>query len=271
MNALTRNNVTISGVGEPTFLFSHGFGCDQNMWRFVAPALSSAASCVLFDHVGAGESDTATYSSAKYGSLEGYAQDVIEICDELRLRDVVFVGHSVSATIGVLAAVRRPDLFGALVLLCPSPRYANAEAYQGGFEEADLDELLDLMAQNQIDFSAVLSPVVMGAEQAPELEAEWRQNVCRTDPAISTEFARVTFKSDHRAAYGLVTTPTLLIECSDDALAPPAVGQWVHGSIGGSTRRILQASGHSPHLTRPAEVIAAIQGYMADHIRRRAA
>ncbi|MCR5875463.1 alpha/beta hydrolase [Phenylobacterium sp. J426] len=268
MNAAQRNNATIRGEGGPTLLLSHGFGCDQNMWRFVAPQLSAGATCVMFDHVGSGGSNASGYDPQRYGSLDAYADDAIQLCDDLGLKDVIFVGHSVSASIGVLAAVKRPELFGGLVLICASPRYSDTEDYVGGFAEADLDELLELMAKNQIDFSQVLSPIVFGADQAPQLEEEWRRNVCQADPAIAADFARATFKSDHRAAYRQVRVPTLLIECSDDALAPPQVGRWVNAAIEGSTRQVLQASGHSPHLTHPDQVISRIGAFLADQTRR---
>lgn len=271
MNAVQRHNATIIGQGGPTLLFSHGFGCDQNMWRFVAPQLSASATCVVFDHVGSGRSDATGYDPQRYASLEAYADDAIELCDDLGVKDVVFIGHSVSATIGVLAAVKQPELFSRLVLICASPRYSDGEDYAGGFAEADLDELLDLMAKNQIDFSQVLSPIVMGAGQAPHLEAEWRSNVCQADPAIAGDFARATFKSDYRAAYRQVSRPTLLIECSDDALASPQVGAWVNEAIAGSTRQVLQATGHSPHLTQADKVIACITAFVSDQPQRHAA
>lgn len=270
MDVAARNNLVFHGRGPATYLFAHGFGCDQNMWRHVAHAFTGQGAVGLFDHVGAGLSDASAYSSEKYGTLHGYAADVIEICDSQNLRDVIFVGHSVSATIGVLAAVARPDLFAALVLVCPSPRYANTDTYVGGFDPADIEELLDLMDKNHLDWSALMAPVVIGEANGPELQDEWRNSVCRADPEIAKEFARVTFCSDHRAEYRQVRTPTLLIECSDDALAPPAVGAFVQAAIAGSQRTILDASGHCPHMSAPGEVIAAIKDFMADRNARAA-
>ena len=257
MTASLRNNVRIIGEGEPTFLFSHGFGCDQSMWRHVAGHFANPGRVVLFDHVGAGGSDISAYDPQAHATLNGYARDVIDICESLDLRDVVFVGHSVSATIGVLAANARPDLFSHLVLICASPRYVNTDSYDGGFGQADIDELLDLMDKNHLDWSALMAPTVVGADH-PEVQTEWRDSVCRTDPAIAKAFARVTFTSDHRADYRKVTTPTLLIDCSDDALAPEAVGRYVHAAIAGSRRVVLTAEGHCPHMTAPDEVVEAI-------------
>lgn len=256
MSVLSRNNVRVSGQGDPAFLFAHGFGCDQTMWRHVITRMDGARR-VLFDHVGAGDSDLKAYDPAKYATLHGYAADVIEICEALGLRDVVFVGHSVSATIGVLAAVARPDLFSQLILICASPRYQNTDTYTGGFGEADIDELLDLMDKNHLDWSALMAPTLMGPDHS-ELETEWRDSVCRTDPIIAKAFARATFTSDHREDFRKVTTPTLLIDCSTDALAPPEVGQFVHAAIKGSRRIVLEAEGHCPHMTAPHEVVAAI-------------
>jgi len=259
MNVQHRNNVTLQGEGRETLMFAHGFGCDQSMWRLVAPHFAAEAKVVLFDHVGAGDSDASAYDRSKYASLAGYAQDVIDICESQGLADVSFVGHSVSAMIGVLAAVRRPDLFARLILICPSPRYANDGAYVGGFAEQDLEDLLDLLAKNQLDWSEMLAPAVVADDT---FQAEWRASVCRVEPAIAQDFARATFLSDHRQDCRAVTTPTLLIECSDDALAPPEVGAFLNATIAGSRRVVLQAIGHSPHLTAPSGVIAAIAGFV---------
>lgn len=261
MDVQHRNNVTVQGEGGETFLFAHGFGCDQSMWRLVAPHFSADAKVVLFDQVGAGHSDASGYDRAKYVTLAGYAQDVIDICDSQGLRAVSFVGHSVSTMIGVLAAVRRPDLFARLILICPSPRYANDEGYVGGFAERDLEELLDLLDKNQLDWSLMLAPSVVSDEA---FQAEWRASVCRIDPVIAKDFARATFMSDHRGDCQAVATPTLLIECSDDVLAPPQVGAFVHAAIAGSRRVVLRATGHSPHLTSPAAVIDTIAAFMAE-------
>ena len=259
MNVQHRNNVTVQGEGREALMFAHGFGCDQSMWRLVAPHFAAKTKVVLFDHVGAGGSDASAYEPIKYAGLAGYAQDVIDICDSQGLGEVTFVGHSVSAMIGVLAAVRRPDLFARLILICPSPRYANDGCYIGGFAQQDLEELLDLLAKNQLDWSEMLAPAVVADDT---FQAEWRASVCRVEPAIAKDFARATFLSDHRQDCRAVTTPTLLIECSDDALAPPEVGAFLNATIAGSRRVVLQAAGHSPHLTAPVGVIEAIAEFV---------
>jgi len=240
-------------------MFAHGFGCDQSMWRLVAPQFSGSDKVVLFDHVGVGGSDPSAYDAGKYRGLDGYAQDVVEICESQGLSGVNFVGHSVSAMIGVLAAVRRPDLFDRLILICASPRFANDEGYVGGFDQHDLVDLIDLLAKNQLDWSAALAPAVV---DDAAFQAEWRDKVCRIDPAIAADFARATFLSDHRAECRAVMTPTLLIECSDDALAPPEVGAFVHEAIQDSRRVVLQATGHSPHLTSPMAVTQAMRAFL---------
>ncbi|MEH0196340.1 alpha/beta hydrolase [Caulobacter sp. CCNWLY153] len=259
MNVQRRNNVTIEGEGSRTLMFAHGYGCDQSMWRLVAPHFL-ADKVVLFDHVGAGDSDVSAYQRQKYAGLAGYAEDVIEICEAQGLREVVFVGHSVSAMIGALAAIRRPDLFSRLIMICASPRFANDEGYGGGFDQADLEDLIELLAKNQLDWSSALAPAVVGDAG---FQAEWRDKVCRIDPVIAEDFARATFLSDHRSDCRSVSTPTLLIECSDDALAPATVGAFVHEAIAGSQRVVLQATGHSPHLTAPDAVLDAMRAFLA--------
>src|SRR3954465_2045915 len=209
-----RNNVRVSGNGHPPMLFAHGFGCDQNMWRFVAPAFEDAHRVVLFDHVGAGQSDVSAYDRKKYATLDGYATDVLEICRDLQLSDVIFVGHSVSAMIGVLAANREPDRFAGLVLLNPSPRYIDDAHYRGGFSRADIDELLESLDSNYLGWSAAMAPVIMGNPDRPELGQELTNSFCRTAPAIARQFARVTFLSDNRADLPRVGTPALVLQCS---------------------------------------------------------
>lgn len=246
-------------------LFAHGFGCDQSMWRFVTPAFEDAYRIVLFDHVGAGRSDVSAYNRGKYGTLDGYAQDILEICDALDLRNVIFVGHSVSAMMGVLAASRAPGRFAALVLVGPSPRYINDANYVGGFSEKDIDGLIDSLDDNYLGWSRAMGPVIMGNGGRPELGEELVNSFCRTDPEIAKHFARVTFLSDNRADLGKVNVPTLILQCSSDVIAPLSVGQYVHGAVPGSEMAILDATGHCPNLSAPAEVIAAMERYLAGH------
>lgn len=262
MTVMTRNRVAVHGESGPVLMFSHGFGCDQSMWHAVARRFEHDHRVVLFDHVGAGGSDASAYDPARHGTLQGYADDVIEICEALGEEEVTFIGHSVSATIGVLAAVRRPDLFAGLVLVCPSPRYTNTDTYIGGFEERDIDELLTLMDINQLDWSATMAPAVMGEGSDPGVQADWRESVCRVDPVISKAFAQATFKSDHRAAYREVRTPTLIVSCSDDTLAPAAVSAFVRDAIPDSRMVVLDATGHCPHMTHPEATIAAIRAHL---------
>ena len=258
-----RNNVRVSGPeGAPPMLFAHGFGCDQNMWRFVAPAFETDHRVVLFDHVGSGRSDPSAYHRAKYGSLQGYAQDVIEICDVLGLERTIFVGHSVSAMIGVLAAVARPELFDRLVLVGPSPRYIDDEGYVGGFTREDIEGLLESLDSNYLGWSSAMAPVIMGNPERPELGAELANSFCRTDPQIASHFARVTFLSDNRADLSKVETPALILQCAQDAIAPDAVGQYVRDRMRGSTLVRMRATGHCPNLSAPEETIAAIRAFL---------
>jgi sigma-B regulation protein RsbQ len=260
--AARRNNVRVSGRGQRPMMFAHGFGCDQNMWRLVAPAFEPAHRIVLFDHVGAGKSDVSAYDRKKYASLEGYATDVLEICRELQLSDIVFVGHSVSAMIGVLAAKQEPSRFRALVLVGPSPRYINDTDYVGGFSRQDIEGLLSSLDSNYLGWSSSMAPVIMGNADRPELGAELTNSFCRTDPEIAAHFARVTFFSDNRKDLQNLQTPTLILQCSDDVIAPNAVGEYVHRQIPGSQLVVMQATGHCPNLSAPDETIGAIEGFL---------
>jgi sigma-B regulation protein RsbQ len=247
--------------GQP-MMFAHGFGCDQNMWRHVAPAFADEYRIVLFDQVGAGDSDRAAYSRAKYGSLRGYAEDVLEICRELELRDLIFVGHSVSAMIGVFAAVEEPERFAKLVLVGPSPRYIDDGDYVGGFTREDIEGLLESLDSNYLGWSAAMAPAIVGAEQPDELKEELTNSFCRTDPEIAKHFARVTFLSDNRADLAAVVTPALVLQCSDDVIAPHAVGEYVHRQIRGSELVLMEATGHCPNLSAPEETVAAIRAFL---------
>jgi sigma-B regulation protein RsbQ len=263
MDVVARNNVTVSGPeGAPPMLFAHGFGCDQNMWRHVAPAFAGEHRVVLFDHVGAGGADPAAWDPDRYGSLEGYAGDVLEICAALALEDVVFVGHSVSAMIGVLAAAREPDRFSKLVLVGPSPRYIDDEGYVGGFAREDIEELLESLDSNFLGWSSAMAPIIAGNPDRPELGEELTNSFCRTDPEIAKHFARVTFLSDNRADLDAVRTPALVLQCADDAIAPQPVGEYVHRRLAGSRLVQMEATGHCPNLSAPAETIAAIRAFL---------
>jgi sigma-B regulation protein RsbQ len=244
-------------------IFAHGFGCDQAMWRFVAPDFEVDHRVVLFDHVGAGNSDLSAYDVEKYASLRGYANDIVEICRELGLTDVVLVGHSVSAMIGVLALQEAPELFGALVMVGPNPRYVDDGEYVGGFSRADIVGLLDALDSNHLGWSTQMAPVIMGNPDHPELAEELTNSFCRTDPDIARQFARVTFLSDNRADLAGVAVPTLVLQCSEDVIAPDVVGRYVHEQVAGSTLTRLQATGHVPHLSAPEETTAAIRAFLS--------
>jgi sigma-B regulation protein RsbQ len=262
MTVLARNNVVVRGEGTRPMIFAHGFGCDQNMWRFVAPAFEGEFKTVLFDHVGAGRSDLAAYDRAKYSHLKGYADDVIEICESLALEKPIFVGHSVSSMIGVLAANKRPELFEALVLVGPSPRYIDDEGYRGGFTRQQIDELLAFLESNHMGWSAAMAPAIMGNPDRPELGEELTNSFCRTDPEIAKQFARTTFMSDNRDDIRKTSVPTLVLQCSDDVIAPTYVGEFVHAQMPNSRLVVMQATGHCPNLSAPEETIEAIRSFV---------
>lgn len=262
MSVILRNNVHISGAGTKAMVFAHGFGCDQNMWRFVAPAFEKDFKIVLFDHVGAGRSDLAAYDPAKYASLAGYADDVVEIGRELGFRDAIFVGHSVSAMIGLIASLKAPDLFESLVLIGPSPCYIDEEGYAGGFSREQIEELLDSLADNPMGWSAAMAPAIMGNPDRPELGEELNNSFCSTDPEIALQFARVTFTSDNRADLAGGTARSLILQCSEDIIASEAVGRYVHRHLPNSEIAFLKATGHCPNLSAPDEVVAAIRGFV---------
>ncbi|MFF8657291.1 alpha/beta fold hydrolase [Streptomyces huasconensis] len=259
-----RNNITVTGNPRGrTVVLAHGFGCDQNMWRLTVPALVDEYRVVMFDYVGSGRSDLSAFSEDRYSSLEGYARDVVEICEALDLRDAVFVGHSVSAMIGVLAADMAPERIGALVMVAPSPRYIDDEGYRGGFSAEDIDELLASLDLNYLGWSAAMAPVIMGNADRPELGEELTNSFCATDPDMARVFARTTFLSDARDDLKKVRVPTLVLECTQDAIAPREVGAYVHASIPGSTLITLDATGHCPHLSSPEATNEAITNFLA--------
>jgi sigma-B regulation protein RsbQ len=244
-------------------VLAHGFGCDQHMWRHVAPRFEDDHRVVLFDHVGAGGSDSSAYDPSKYDSLDGYATDVLEIREALDATDVVFVGHSVSAMIGMLANLKRPDLFAAQVMVGPSPCYVNDGDYVGGFERQDIESLLETLESNYLGWSSTMAPAIMGAPEKPELSEELTNSFCRTDPEIAKSFARVTFLSDNRDDLAAVSVPTLVLQCRDDAIAPEAVGRYVHAAIKQSRFALLDATGHVPNLSAPDEVADQILSFVA--------
>jgi sigma-B regulation protein RsbQ len=262
MSVLERNNVKQSGNGTTAMVFAHGFGCDQNMWRFVAPAFEESFRTILYDHVGAGGSDLSAYDPIKYSDLSGYADDLVELCRELDVRDGVFVGHSVGSMIGVLTSLKAPELFQKLVLVGPSPCYINDGDYPGGFTKEQIEELLESLDDNHMGWSAAMGPTIMGNLDRPELAEELTNSFCRTNPEIAKAFARVTFLSDNRADLARVKTPALILQCSDDVIASTQVGEYLHKNMPGSEFVLLAATGHCPNLSAPAEVISAIKAYV---------
>ncbi|MDQ4102937.1 MAG: alpha/beta hydrolase [Actinomycetota bacterium] len=263
MSLVSQHNISISGPldGQP-ILFAHGFGCDQNMWRYVAPRFEDEFRVVLFDHVGAGNSDLSVYDPQRYSSLSGYAEDVVAICTELELRDVIFIGHSVSAMIGVLAAAAAPERFAKLVMVGPSPRYLNDDDYVGGFSVDDIHDMLESLDSNYLGWSSAIAPVIMGRADRPELGEELTESFCRTDPSIARQFARVTFLSDNREDLPAVTTPTLVLQCANDVIAPVSVGEFVRDRMPNASMVLLNATGHCPNLSAPEETAAAINQFV---------
>lgn len=263
MDALARNNVrTFGRVDGQPLLFAHGFGCDQNMWRFVAPAFEEHYRVVLFDHVGSGGSDLTAYDAGKYSTLDGYAADINEICQGLDLHEVVLVGHSVASMMGMLAVLAEPERYARLVMVGPSPRYIDDGSYTGGFSDSDITELLDSLDSNYLGWSSTMAPMIVGNPDRPELGEELTASFCRTDPDIARRFAEVTFRSDNRADLERIPVPTLVLQCSQDVIAPLEVGTYVHERVPDSTLVVLGAVGHCPNLSAPAETTAAIAEFL---------
>jgi len=263
MTLQLRNNVRVSGDGPGTMVFAHGFGCDQNMWRLLAPAYAKRYRTILFDLVGSGDSDATAYDVGKYNSLQGYASDVLEIVRAYCDAPVIFVGHSVSAMIGMLANLQEPSRFAAQIMIGPSPCYINDGDYVGGFTRGDIESLLETLEGNYLGWSSNMAPTIMGAPDQPELGKELTNSFCRTDPEIAKQFARVTFLADTRAELPLLTAPTLIVQCNDDIIAPIAVGAYLHRQLPHSTLSIIDNVGHCPHLSAPGPVATVMDSFLA--------
>ncbi|MFS4446527.1 alpha/beta fold hydrolase [Maribacter sp. 2307UL18-2] len=259
----SKYNVKVSGEGKQTILFAHGFGCDQNMWRFIVPAFEQDYKLVLFDYIGCGKSDVSAYNTERYESLQGYAQDILDICEEYDLHDVILIGHSVSSLIAILASIQKPELFKHLILVSPSPRFVNDEDYIGGFAEEDLRGLLSVMESNFSGWAEYLAPVVMKNPDLPDLTKELEETFCANDPTITRKFAELTFFCDNRDDLNKVSIPTLVLQCSEDDLAPDHIGKYVSDQIEESTFKQMQATGHCPHMSHPEETVALIKEYLS--------
>ena len=267
MSVRIRNNVHVAGQGPATMIFAHGFGCDQTMWRFLTPMFQQRFRIITYDLVGSGGSDLAAYERARYGTLHGHANDLLEIIDEFAMGPVVFVGHSVSAMIGMLATIAAPQCFAAQVMIGPSPCYINDGDYTGGFARSDIDELLETMDANFAGWANGLAPVIMGAPNRPELGRELTESFCRADPAILRHFACVTFLSDHRADVPKTQVPALILQCSDDVIAPLAVGEWLHRHLARSSLAVIDNVGHCPHMSTPSASSYAIDTFLTQLMR----
>jgi sigma-B regulation protein RsbQ len=263
MSVQRRNNVQVTGEGKITMFFAHGFGCDQNMWRMFAPMFARRYRTVLFDLVGSGSSDLSAYDPRKYSSLQGYADDVVEIVREFGRGPAIFVGHSVSAMIGMLANLKDPAPYAAHVMIGPSPCYINDGDYVGGFSRQDIESLLETLESNYLGWSSNMAPAIMGAPQQPELSAELANSFCRTDPEIAKQFARVTFLSDNRKELPLLTTPTLIVQCSEDIIAPMDVGEYMKRTLPRGTLRVVDNVGHCPHLSAPGPCAQVTNQFLA--------
>jgi sigma-B regulation protein RsbQ len=263
-----RNNVQESGVRSgPPIVFAHGYGCDQAMWRYVVPFFQDRYRVILFDHVGFGQSDATAWSPVRHGTLQGYSADLLELLHDLEITGAVLVGHSVAAMIGVLAAVEEPTLFRDLIMVCPSPRYIDdpSSHYVGGFSAVDIEDLIATLEANQLGWSAAMAATTMGNPDRPELGNELYESFCRLDPKVASVFARATFTADNRSDLARLRTRTLILQCSEDVIAPREVGAYVHKNVVGSTFVELKATGHCPNLSAPAETAAAIRAYLDAH------
>jgi sigma-B regulation protein RsbQ len=262
VKAIHRNNVKVIGSGEQTIMFAHGYGCDQNMWRHVAPAFAENYKIVLFDYVGSGCSDVSFFDRTRYSTLRGYAQDIVEILDELELRGVHFVGHSVSSMIGALASIQRPELFETMTMIGPSPCYINDGDYVGGYERGDIEGLLETLESNHVAWAASMAPMIMGTQETSEHAAELEASFCRMDPLLAHHFARVTFLSDNRNDLPKVSTRTLILQCQKDVISGIGVGKYVHQWLPNSQFVVMKATGHCPHMSAPIEVIEELRKFL---------
>jgi len=263
-SVVVRNNVKIYGSGSTVIMLAHGFGCDQTMWRHLLPYLDDKYTVILFDYVGCGASDYTAYDKVRYSSLTGYAQDVLDICEAMKLTKVNFIGHSVSSMIGMHAAIQSPDVFSKLAMICPSPCFLNFPPdYEGGFEKEDLEELINLMDKNYVGWANYLAPLVMGQDSNADLTKELETSFCSTDPKYAKPFAKATFFADDRALLSKLTLPTLILQSKHDNLASPAVGNYMNQIIPNAQLKIVDAHGHCLHMTNPMIVSSIVQEFVS--------
>ena len=267
MSAQLRHHIHLAGRGAATMVFAHGFGCDQTMWRHLAPAYQHRYRVLTYDLIGSGGSDLSAYDPVRHGSLQGHADDLLALIDAHAVGPVVFVGHSVGAMIGMLATIAAPERFVAQIMVSPSACYLNDGDYTGGFTRDDIDELLETMETNFIAWSHSLAPTIMGAPNQPHLASGLTASFCRNDPEIAHHFASVTFRSDHRLDVPRSTTPALILQCSDDLIAPCTAGQWLHENLPHSSLAMVSNVGHCPHMSAPTAVSAAIDAFLAQQLR----
>ncbi|PIY11251.1 MAG: hypothetical protein COZ18_04350 [Flexibacter sp. CG_4_10_14_3_um_filter_32_15] len=267
MNVLKRNNVVVKGNGNQPIIFVHGYGCDQNMWRFVAPQFEESHKVVLLDHVGSGKSDWSAYNMKKYSTLNQYASDLLEVIETLKLENSILVVHSVSAMVGALAVTEAPHLFKNMIMVCPSPCYLNDGDYQGGFEKDDIDDMIETLNSNYLGWASGITSVIMGNTDKPELTEELTNSFCQHDPAIAKNFAKATFTSDHRKELPKISIPTLILQVSQDLIAPMSIGEYVQTHIKNSKLEIIDGTGHCPHLSHPEETVAYLKNYLLNTVK----
>ncbi len=259
-SAVERHHARVAGTGAKTLVFSHGFGCDKTIWRFVAPAFEDRYRTLVFDHAGNGESVDA-WDPARHASLAGYAQDLLEVLDDAGLEEVVCVGHSIGSIIMMLAAIAQPHRFSKLFFLCPSPRFLNDPPdYRGGFERGDLEGLFQLMESNHFGWAQFLAPLAIGEQNPVALTREFEQSLRALEPRIAQHFARLVFHVDVRDRLQDVRSPSVIVQCQADSIVPVEVGRWMHRHLNGSELLELEASGHCPHVSHANDVIAIIRG-----------
>lgn len=263
MDIIKKNNVKVVGKGEQVILCAHGFGCEQSMWKYITPMFMDRYKIIVFDYVGAGLSDLSAYNSEKYGELDGYKQDILDVIDELHLQEVILIGHSISSMIGMLAAIERPEVFKKLIMIGPSPCYLNTDdGFKGGFEKEDVEELLLMMEMNFTGWASYMAPVGMGEEASQHLTQDLEQVFISTNPKIAREFAEVTFYSDYRHRLHEMQVPTLILQCAEDSIVPLHIGSYLHQQLANSTLRVMKIKGHYPHISHPRETYVEINNFL---------